>query len=52
MAGSLVNSYLDFNPEVPPGRWTYRVGLSANWHSDPNAGGLLAVSPPVDVVVH
>jgi len=52
LAGSTVNSYLDFNPEVPAGRWTYRVGLSANWHADLNAGGLLALSPPVDVVVH
>ena len=52
LASLTVNSYLDFNPEVPPGRWTYRVGLSANWHADPGAGGLLALSPPVDVIVH
>ncbi len=52
LAGSTVNSYLDSDPVVPPGRWTYRIGLSANWHADVNAGGLLAVSPPVDVIVH
>jgi hypothetical protein len=45
-------SYRDFNPAVPPGTWTYRVGLNANWHADPNAEGLLALSPPVEVMVH
>jgi hypothetical protein len=52
LASSENTTYLDFNPEVPPGRWTYRIGLNANWHSDSNAGGLVAVSPPVDIVVH
>jgi hypothetical protein len=52
LANSEGTTYLDFNPEVPPGRWTYRIGLNANWHSDPNVGGLVAVSPPVDIVVH
>jgi hypothetical protein len=52
LASSTTNSYLDFNPEVPAGRWTYRVGLNANWHTDPSAGGLVALSPPVDVIVH
>lgn len=47
----LVPTYLDFNPEVPEGRWTYRIGLTANWHTDPAAGGLLALSPPVTVTV-
>jgi len=48
----LVATYLDFNPEVPAGRWTYRIGLTANWHTDPAAGGLVALSPPVEVTVH
>lgn len=52
LGSSIGSAYLDFNPEVPAGRWTYRIGLAANWHSDPSAGGLLALSPPVEVTVH
>jgi hypothetical protein len=52
LASSSSTSYLDFNPEVPEGKWTYRIGLNANSHADPNAGGLVALSPPVDVIVH
>ena len=44
-------TYLDIAPPVPPGRWRYRVGVAANLHSDPNAGGLTALSAPVDVTV-
>lgn len=33
----------------PPGRWTYRVGLSANWLNDQNLGDLLVLSTPVTV---
>jgi hypothetical protein len=51
LASSIDASYLDFNPEVPSGRWTYRIGLAANWHADPSAGGVMLLSPPVDVTV-
>ncbi|HKP19051.1 MAG TPA: glycosyltransferase family 39 protein [Gaiellaceae bacterium] len=40
-----------FSDRPPPGRWTYRVALSANWIDDPNLGDMLVVSPPVNVVV-
>jgi hypothetical protein len=44
-------SYFDGAP-VPSGNWTYRVGLTANWHADPNAGGVLTLlSAPVNVTV-
>ena len=35
----------------PPGRWTYRVGLTANWVNDPSLGDLVLVSTPVTVTV-
>ena len=41
-AGAASTTYLDFNPAVPAGTWTYRLGISANWHADENDGGLLA----------
>ncbi len=38
--------------DVPkPGRWTYRVGLAANWIDDPSFGDTLMLSPPADVTV-
>jgi hypothetical protein len=44
-------SYFDLAP-VASGNWTYRVGLTANWHHDPNAAGVLSLlSAPVDVKV-
>ncbi len=33
----------------PRGRWSYRVGLSANWLNDRELGDLLLVSTPVTV---
>lgn len=33
------------------GRWTYRVGLSANWRNDLGLGDVLALSRPVSVSV-
>jgi len=33
------------------GRWTYRIGVSANWADDPNLGDVYVVSRPVTVVV-
>ncbi|HZO61715.1 MAG TPA: glycosyltransferase family 39 protein [Gaiellaceae bacterium] len=35
----------------PPGRWTYRVGLSANWVDDTTLGDVILVSEPVTVTV-
>jgi hypothetical protein len=31
----------------PPGDWTYRIGLAANWLDDPSRGDVLLVSEPV-----
>ena len=33
----------------PPGRWTYRVGLTANWLNDTSLGDLVLVSTPVTI---
>jgi Dolichyl-phosphate-mannose-protein mannosyltransferase len=35
----------------PPGRWTYRVGLSANWLNNPAQGDVLLLSDPVTITV-
>ena len=35
----------------PPGRWAYRVTMSANWLDDPTLGDALMVSVPVEVTV-
>ena len=32
-------------------KWTYRIGLAANAQSDPAAGGLMLLSPPVEAIV-
>lgn len=40
---------LHFVDRPPPGRWTYRVALAANWLDDPSRGDLLLVSEPVTV---
>ena len=40
---------LRFVDRPPPGRWTYRVALAANWLDDPTRGDLLLVSNPVTV---
>jgi hypothetical protein len=38
--------------ETPvPGRWTYRVGVAANWIDDEQAGDLMMISPPVTIRV-
>jgi hypothetical protein len=34
-----------------PGRWTYRIGVAANWLNDVNYGDVTVVSPPVTVTV-
>jgi hypothetical protein len=40
---------LSFVDRPPPGRWTYRVALGANWLDDPARGDLLMVSEPMTV---
>ncbi|MFY9579861.1 MAG: hypothetical protein WAQ33_11085 [Gaiellaceae bacterium] len=34
-----------------PGRWAYRIGLSANWLDDPNFGDVYVFSRPVTIKV-
>jgi hypothetical protein len=34
-----------------PGRWTYRVGMTANWKNDLTLGDVMVVSRPVTVSV-
>ena len=36
-----------FVDRPPPGRWSYRVAIAANWKDDPRGGDLLLVSKPV-----
>jgi Dolichyl-phosphate-mannose-protein mannosyltransferase len=42
------DTYVDHPPN---GRWTYRIGLAANWLDDPTRGDVLLVSDPVTVEV-
>jgi Dolichyl-phosphate-mannose-protein mannosyltransferase len=41
-------SYAD---RPPPGRWSYRVAIGANWRNDPAGGDLLLVSRPASAAV-
>jgi hypothetical protein len=36
---------------VPSGRWTYRVGVAANWLDDPQFGDIYELSRAVDVTI-
>ena len=40
--------YID---RAPPGRWTYRVGMTANWKNDLSLGDIMVVSKPATVTV-
>jgi hypothetical protein len=42
---------LHWDDRPPPGRWTYRVTLSANWLDDSSLGDALMASTPVTVRV-
>jgi hypothetical protein len=42
---------LRFVDRPPPGRWTYRVTMSANWVDDPTLGDALVLSRPATVRV-
>ena len=46
IAGIRTNTFVD---RSPPGRWTYRVAIGANWLNDPARGDLFLVSNPVTV---
>jgi hypothetical protein len=37
------------DPDTPPGRWTYRIGVSANWLDDQSAGDVLFISTAATV---
>jgi hypothetical protein len=43
-----VERYVD---RAPPGRWTYRVGMTANWKNDSSLGDVMILSTPVTVKV-
>jgi hypothetical protein len=38
-----------YDDRPPPGRWTYRVGMTANWLNDTSLGDVMIVSDPVTV---
>ena len=40
-----------FLDNVPPGRWTYRIGTAANWRNDPEIGDTFTISRPLNVSV-
>jgi hypothetical protein len=48
LSTSTTRRYID---RPPPGRWTYRVGLTANWVNDTSLGDVMVVSEPVTVTV-
>jgi hypothetical protein len=37
--------------DPPPGKWTYRITVAANWLDDPKMGDTFVVSAPVTVTV-
>jgi hypothetical protein len=40
-----------FVDRAPPGTWTYRVGVAANWLNDPRLGDVYVISAPITVSV-
>jgi hypothetical protein len=40
-----------FVDHPPPGRWMYRIGVSANWLNDTTLGDIYVVSTPVPITV-
>jgi hypothetical protein len=40
-----------FVDKPPPGRWVYRIGVSANWRDDPTDGDVMWLSRPSAVAV-
>jgi hypothetical protein len=35
-----------YDPDTLKGRWTYRIGIAANWVDDENLGDVMVVSAP------
>jgi hypothetical protein len=48
LSATTTTRYVD---RPPPGRWTYRVTLSANWIDDPALGDSLVISEPANIEV-
>jgi len=48
IAATRTTSFVD---RPPPGRWSYRVALAANWQDSPSGGDLLVVSRPATVAL-
>jgi hypothetical protein len=48
LATTSVRQHVD---RPPPGRWTYRVGMTANWVNDTSLGDVMIVSDPVTIKV-
>jgi hypothetical protein len=42
---------ISFSDHPDPGRWTYRVGVAANWLDDERLGDIYVVSTPVTVTI-
>jgi hypothetical protein len=46
VATTTARAYVD---RPPPGRWTYRVGMTANWLNETSLGDVMIVSDPVTI---
>jgi hypothetical protein len=46
LATTPARQYVD---RPPPGRWTYRVGMTANWVNDTSLGDVMIASDPVTI---
>ncbi len=42
--------FTDTTP-LPPGAWTYRIGIAANWLDDERLGDMMVLSKPATIVV-
>jgi hypothetical protein len=51
MESPAVRGTTSFEEPLPPGVWTYRIGVAANWLNDPTLGDVYVVSRPVTVTV-
>ena len=38
-----------YDPDRLKGRWTYRIGIAANWVDDQNLGDVMVVSAPTTI---
>jgi hypothetical protein len=38
-----------YDPDTLKGRWTYRIGIAANWVDDENLGDVMVVSKPATI---